>query len=88
MLIQKREVVMDKEKIVLFLDLLEVKRGDWLVAFAEAGREAFGVRGDVVDVLEVLGIPHSDAEVIFSHLPADPAVLSAYLRPRLLGTRD
>lgn len=79
---------MEQEKIKRFLDLLEASSSDWMTAFAEAGSEAFGCDPYPVDVLAALGIPHTDAEVIFTHLPDDPATLAAYLRPRLLNTPD
>lgn len=79
---------MDRDQLVLFLDLLENSTGDWLDAFRDAGREAFGLDEDVARILCRLNISDPDAEVFFQHLAAAPAVLAAYLRPRLLGTRD
>lgn len=79
---------MERDKLVLFLDLLENAKGNWLEAFAAAGAEAFGVERNVRAVLDALHIHDADAEIIFQHLPDDPAVLAAFLRPRMLGSRD
>lgn len=90
----------NRATIMPFLDALLRQEGDSLGALEEAGLETFpdqffrtprgvAVRdGSTVPVqrlLELLSIFEADAEIIFNHLPDDPAVLAAYLRPRLLG---
>ena len=79
---------MDRKKLERFLDLLQNSTGDWFDAFRDAGCEAFGLDEDVAGILRHLNISDIDAEVFFQHLPADPGILAAYLRPKLLGIRD
>lgn len=90
----------DRATIVSFLNALSRREGDWLDALEEAGLEAFpdhfcrspsgvavrdGSTVPVRRVLELLAISDADAEIVFTHLPDDPKVLAAYLRPRVVG---
>src|SRR5262245_43228324 len=89
----------DPASIIKFLDALSSQSGNLLHAIEEAAVAAFpdefirtprgvAVRGGgttpVMAVLEMLGISGGDAEVVFTHLPSEPAVLAAYLRPRVV----